>query len=141
MNDTMKRFLHAALPVASQRDLVTVPQPEPTLDELTELIKQSHAEVVKGLSHSAAYAIRTGEYLEAAKKKVRHGDWPDYLGLECRLSERTARLYRQLYRNKDKFSELLALDRQKSAALTQREMLRLLGTAQKVVKRKPKTET
>jgi Protein of unknown function (DUF3102) len=135
MSETVKKFLQAALPTASQRDLVTVPQPDPTLDELTELIKQSHAEVVKGLSHSAAYAIRTGEYLETAKKKVRHGDWPDYLGLECRLSERTARLYRQLYRHKDQFRQLLAANRQNSAALTQSEMLRLLSMAQKKKRR------
>jgi hypothetical protein len=135
MTDTIKRFLGVAViaPDAptTKGELVPVPSAEPSLAELTELIKQSHAEVIRGLSHSAMHAIRTGELLEAAKKKVRGNDWVDYLGLECRLSERTARMYRQLYRNKDKFAELLAATRQSSAALTQSAMLRLLSTAQK----------
>jgi hypothetical protein len=132
MTDLRQRVTEKLFGLASKGELVPLPQPEPTLAELTELIKQSHAEVVRGLSHAAEYAIRTGEYLEAAKKKLRGGDdWKDYLTLECRLSERTARLYRQLARNKDQFTQLLATQRQNSAALTQSAMLRLLSAAKR----------
>jgi hypothetical protein len=104
--------------------------------QLADNIRRGHQEVVGAVSHAAVFAIRTGEYLIEAKALLRHGQFGDFITLECGLKRSTADVYMKLARNKDQCSQLLTANSQSTRNLTQAQMLRFLSSATK--SRKPK---
>jgi hypothetical protein len=111
-----------------------------SLDQLTGDIKDAHQQVLGALRYGAIAAIAAGKSLIIAKKLCGHGNWLDYIGLECRLSERTAQVYVYLARHEAMLSQLLNLNPQNSASLSQSQALKLLDAA-KAGKRKTKIKT
>jgi hypothetical protein len=74
-------------------------QVPPTQDEISE-INHEHREVVTASKGSLEHAVKCGQKLEAAKKKVAHGEWENWLTENCpEISARTARLYMRLGSN------------------------------------------
>jgi hypothetical protein len=119
-----------------------VPPEGRTLDQLTGDIKDAHHQVQVPLRYGAQAAIAGGKSLASAKKKVGHGNWLDYINLECRLSERTAQVYMYLARHEATLSQPLNLNPQNSASLSQSQALKLLGSARKAKTRTtPKRKT
>jgi Protein of unknown function (DUF3102) len=71
----------------------------PQIYEAYDALIASHK---TGLGH----ALRLGELLNEAKEVVGHGKWTDWLKVHCsRVTHRTANLYMNLAKNKDKFSD------------------------------------
>jgi hypothetical protein len=134
--------------VALRPETLPAPTPPPsevpaplTTAQLAENIRRTHREVIGALSHAAAAAIRTGDFLIEAKGRLKHGEFGDYVTLECGLKESTARLYMKLAKNKDKLSQLLAANQQCSSGLSQAQMLRFLSSASEKPKRKAAKST
>jgi hypothetical protein len=88
------------------------------------------------MSRAADFAIRTGESLIAAKGLVGHGQFQDYVTLDCGLKLSTANLYMKLAQHKGAYSQLLAANPQDSKGLSQAELLRFLSSASQKRKRK-----
>ena len=64
----------------------------PTLADLAERINAKHEAVKEALWRGAEHAIEAGKLLMQAKATVRHGHWLEWLGTNCKFSERTAQL-------------------------------------------------
>ncbi|MHC2948912.1 hypothetical protein [Bradyrhizobium diazoefficiens] len=104
MSETLKRFIGSAMPIAApQRELVVVPPLPPTLDELAAIIRDAHADVEAALLTAAARALDAGLQLKAAKERIRHGGFEDYVA-SCRLSMRTAQNYMRIARARSRSS-------------------------------------
>jgi hypothetical protein len=99
MSETVKKFLHATLPLASKGDLVVVPSPSPpiedeTLDELTANIQKDHDEIESTLSSAAITSVEKGiaigKRLIRAKKLAGHGNyettWISWLRLHSEIN-------------------------------------------------------
>jgi hypothetical protein len=63
-------------------------------------IRRSH-EASRTATKSLQRAIEAGERLNEAKALVNHGEWLPWLKEHCDISERTARVYMRIARNKD----------------------------------------
>ena len=79
-------------------DLVKSPAPaEVTLpSELPARINDAHEKVKQALRRGAEHAVEAGRLLLQAKATVRHGNWLEWVGANCKFSERTAQLYMRL---------------------------------------------
>jgi Protein of unknown function (DUF3102) len=64
--------------------------------DLISRINAAHEEVKKALWRGAEQAIEAGRLLLQAKNTVHHGNWLEWVGANCRFSERTAQLYMRL---------------------------------------------
>ncbi len=144
------------IPMVSSQPVSSAPSPAPrqvpdtlppkthSLPELTAEIQRCHSEVMNALGRGASAAIAAGEALKSAKEKLRkeggHGNWQDYVTVECRLRPRTAQIYMLLARNKDSLTQLLAAKAQTNSFLTQGEALNFLGVAKKKRKRVQKAK-
>jgi Protein of unknown function (DUF3102) len=104
-----------------------VPPPKPTLAELTSVIRRGHGEVEAGLASALAKAIGVGKALVAAKRQVGHGNFEDYVAVECRIAMRTAQNYMRLARHEAEVQQLLAAKAQGPAYLTMGQALKLIG--------------
>jgi hypothetical protein len=71
----------------------------------------AHEDVAKALGRALERAMKAGDYLLAARKLAPPGQWEHYLALRTSISERTARVYCQLAKNRAVLEE-----RQSSAA-------------------------
>ncbi len=66
------------------------------LAALAETIRREHSAVGHAAINMLAHAMAAGDALAAAKAKVTHGNWAQWLRRETDLSERTAQRYLQL---------------------------------------------
>src|SRR5258707_190943 len=90
--------------------------------DLATRINAAHDEVKKALWRGAEHAIEAGRLLIQAKATVRHGNWLEWVGANCRFSERTAQLYIQLAQE----APSLESKTQRIADLTVTDAIRLL---------------
>jgi len=63
-------------------------------------ILAEHEGIVRSLKRGLDHAIAAGELLIEAKALLKHGQWLPWLADHCAISERTARLYMRLAKNK-----------------------------------------
>jgi hypothetical protein len=116
--------------------------PVVALADLTASIQKSHAAATQGLSQHLAHAIAAGEALlkakDLVKKEVGHGAWQDYITVECRLIPRVAQNYMNLAKKKDELLHLLGTKTNSNSVLTQTQALKLLSSATKKGRAKPK---
>lgn len=131
MTATVKNFLETACPMASKGELVVVPPPPPPLAELTALIRMKHYQVEAALLTAVARAIETGKALIAAKKQVGHGNFEDYVTIECRFTVRTAQNYMRLAKHEAKLGQLLAHKNEGRSYLTMNEALKFIDGLRK----------
>jgi hypothetical protein len=115
-------------------------------DSLTELaarINEAYEAVASAQKGTLEYAIKTGELLQEAKNKIKHGEWSKWLKLNCpNISARTARDYMKLAEQQARIGP----NRQRAADLSIRGALRAIKpqpepkTRQKPKKSKPDLE-
>jgi hypothetical protein len=105
-------------------DLVKSPGPaDVTLpSELPARINDAHEKVKQALQRGAEHAIEAGRLLLQAKPTVRHGNWLEWVGTNCRFAERTAQLYMRLAEERP----LLEAKTQRIADLTVNDAIKLL---------------
>ena len=131
-NDAPPAASTALVPTVSNADSLAV---------LAAEIQRAHGETIGGLRTGAAAAIRAGKALNAAKKKMPHGFWEDYVALECRLSMRTAQTYMNLARREGELDQLLEAKAPATAFLTQAQALKFLGSSAVKKKRRKQKKT
>ena len=68
-------------------------------------IMNAHAEARRAAQMTIEHAIMAGNALLEAKALVKHGEWLPWLRDNCEMSERSARVYMQLARNKDELGK------------------------------------
>jgi hypothetical protein len=107
-----------------------LPEAARTLAEIARDVQRSHAEFMAGLSQTAVKAIETGEFLLEAKQLVKHGQWQDFVMLDCGLKLSTAQMYMKLAAHKDELEQLVAANPQSSRGLSQAQALKFLSSAQ-----------
>jgi hypothetical protein len=79
---------------------------DPHLDKLAERIVKELGHAEKTARLTFKHILNAGETLSEAKEKVGHGNWMDFLRDRCRgLSDRSARLYIQLAKNRSLFED------------------------------------
>jgi hypothetical protein len=115
-------------------------------DSLTELaarINEAYEALASAQKGTLEYAIKTGELLQEAKKKVKHGGWSKWLERNCpNIPARTATDYMKLAEHQS----CLDPNRQRAADLSMRGALRAIKlqpepkTGQKPKKSKPDPE-
>ena len=76
------------------------------LPDLAARIRAEHAGALSAAKRSVEHAIAAGELLIEAKAQLKHGQWLPWLRDHCDMSERTARAYMRVARNKDKLGEI-----------------------------------
>jgi hypothetical protein len=105
-------------------DLVKSPAPaNVTLpSELSARINDAHEKVKQALWRGAEHAIEAGGLLLQAKATVRHGNWLEWVGTNCKFSERTAQLYMLLAEETPR----LETKTQRIADLTVNDAIKLL---------------
>ena len=113
--------------VAEMNDLVRSSVPAPPADitlpsELPARINDTHEKVKQSLQRGAEHAIEAGRLLLQAKATVRHGNWLEWVGANCKFSERTAQLYMRLAEERP----LLESKPQRIADLTITDAIKLL---------------
>jgi integrase len=96
----------------------------PTLPDLVARIKAEHEAVAMALWDSLQHALHAGDLLIEAKRQIEHGEWSDWLDKHCQVSQRSARAYMQLAKNR---SEIEAAKRQSTADLSVNGALKLLA--------------
>ena len=93
-------------------------------DSLTELatrINEAYEAVASAQKGTLEYAIKTGELLQEAKNKVKHGEWSKWLELNCpNIPARTATDYMKLAEQ----HAHIGPNRQRAADLSIRSALR-----------------
>ena len=111
---------------------------EPRLDQLEAEIRAAHSEVQRGLRYSAWHSIRAGKVLIAAKKKVKHGQWQEWVARRCDLGLRMVQIYMYLARHEDQLRQLLAAETRKNSFLSQDEAVKFLSSAKQKKRRRAK---
>jgi hypothetical protein len=84
---------------------------KPNADPLADLatrIKSLHAQVLDAGKNVVRKAIEAGVALIDAKRQVGHGNWLRWLRDNCELSERTAEVYMECARNRQKLEAIIA---------------------------------
>jgi hypothetical protein len=137
MTELVKRLLSIGTQTdapASNGQLVVVP----TLESRVANIRKAHRECIEALTDSLRAAIVAGKELIALKAEHRkqkgHGQWQDYVGVECGLSKRTAQNYMHLAKNEAALAPFLSGNAQGSA-FSQAQALKFLGDERKKRKR------
>ena len=79
-------------------DLIKSPAPADVTvpSDLPARINEAHEKLKQALWRGAEHAVEAGRLLLQAKATVRHGTWLEWIGANCRFSERTAQLYMRL---------------------------------------------
>ena len=113
-------------------------------NDLAARINAEHEEVKKALRNAADHAMKTGKLLLQMKATIPHGGWLEWVGANCRFSDRTAQVYMWLADN----WALLAANTQNIADLTLIDAIKLLEQLKspeekpaKLGNRRPKTKT
>jgi hypothetical protein len=112
-----------------------------SLTELAVRINEAHEAVTSAQKGTLEYAIKTGELLQEAKNKLKHGGWSKWRELNCpNIPARTATDYMQLAEHQSR----LGPNRQRAADLSIRGALRAIKpvpkTRQQPKKSKPDLE-
>jgi hypothetical protein len=89
-----------------------------TLLDLAAQIEAEHQAAVGASRTALEHAVRCGELLIRAKSEIGHGDWIEWLEVNCSVRPRTAQVYMRLARELPKLSEENA---QRVAHLTVRD--------------------
>ncbi len=121
---------------------VPIPRARPLAD-ITADVRRLHAENMAGLSKMLANGIVIGDLLLEAKETVGHGNFEDYVTLECGISLSTSDVYRKLAKGKDVINQWLVANSRTSVTLSQAQALKILVSAQpklKGAKKKSKSE-
>jgi hypothetical protein len=140
MSETMKRFLHATMPLASKGDLVVIPTAK-SLPDLAADIRRLNSEVENALLTAVARGIEAGKSLITAKKLVKHGNFEAYVIYECHISVSAAQNYMKLAKHEDIVRPLLSPKTQGVGYLKMTEALRLIENLRGKKKlKKPKAE-
>ena len=95
------------------------------LPELARTINRAQADIESALNQAVENAVIAGQALIEAKAAVKHGEWQDWISVNCRISDRTARSYMRLAR------EIPKLDSEKRlsvAVLPLRDVIGALAT-------------
>ncbi|WP_375308393.1 DUF3102 domain-containing protein [Bradyrhizobium sp. A11] len=71
------------------------------LRELAATIRHEHEAAAEAVRRGLNHAIAAGQLLNEAKVLLRHGEWLPWLRDHCAISDRTARLYMSLAKNRD----------------------------------------
>jgi hypothetical protein len=122
---------------ASRGDLIVVSQPPPpTLQQLTAKIRKAHEDAATALMNAVVRAVEAGKDLIEAKKQVGHGNFEDYVTIECHFTMRTAQNYMRMAKYEPKLDQLLANKNAGRSYLTMSEALKFIGTLRDKKKRK-----
>jgi hypothetical protein len=127
-----ERLAATSLPT-SKGELVVVPA---QLADLASAIRQSHREVEAATVHAVVKALETGKALLQAKRDVGHGNFDDFVAVECRFAMRTAQNYMRLAKQEAKVCQMLAEKRTGSAYLTLNQALKFITALSKQSRRK-----
>ena len=98
---------------------------KPNADPLADLatrIKSLHAQVLDAGKNVVRKAIEAGVALIDAKRQVGHGNWLRWLRDNCELSERTAEVYMECARNRQKLEAIIATAANMTLAAALREI-------------------
>jgi Protein of unknown function (DUF3102) len=95
---------HTGVTMSNVADLKTDP-----LADLATRIKSLHAQVVDAGKNVVRKAIDAGLALIEAKRQVGHGQWLKWLKENCELSERTAEVYMECARNRQRLEPIIAV--------------------------------
>jgi hypothetical protein len=98
---------------------------EKTLDKLAEEINQEHQAVRRAFKTTFRSALRAGYLLNEAKAQAGHGNYTAWVEENCEFSDRTARDYTRLARNRDTVEQMLKTA--DAADLTIKDVLRELS--------------
>jgi hypothetical protein len=71
-----------------------------SLGDLAARIRSEHEATAAAMKRGVGHAIAAGGLLIEAKAQLKHGEWLPWLTEHCAMSDRTARLYMRLARNK-----------------------------------------
>jgi hypothetical protein len=96
---------------------------------------------VAAVLSAVVWAIETGKALDAAKKEVGHGNFEDYVSIECRFTIRTAQNYMRLAKHEHEVRQLLNEKTQGRAYLTMSEALKFIDQLGKKNPRKKKSKS
>jgi Protein of unknown function (DUF3102) len=77
-----------------------------SLTDLAARIKTEHEATVGALKRSVEHAMAAGVLLIEAKAQLKHGQWLPWLSEHCAMSERTARLFMRIARNKSEIERI-----------------------------------
>ena len=94
-----------------------------TLDELANGIKEKHSKVLSSFQSSVTHAMEVGDWLNAAKAKVKHGQFEAWVVDHCKLSDRTARRYMEMARDRTQIEGRLAAKTANLADLNAQHLL------------------
>jgi hypothetical protein len=98
------------------------------LTELAARINEAYEAVASAQKGTLEFAIKTGELLQEAKNKLKHGEWSKWRELNCtKIPARTAAAYMQLAKHQAR----LGPNRQRAADLSIRGALRAIKPGQK----------
>lgn len=136
MSETLKRFLHTTLPLATKNELVVVPT-APTLTELTAIAQAAHNEVELALQTAVEKGMEAGKALREIKKQSRHGDFEDYVAAHFTFAMVTAQKYMRLAKQEAKLRQLITQRRSAGLPLGMREALKVLNKLNAEDKPKP----
>lgn len=142
MSETVKKFLHAALPIApSQRELIVVPPRPPTLAELATAINADYADLQGVALTAVEKAIAIGKNLASAKAQLTHGKFTGYVTSHFPFAMRWAQQCMKLAQHEPEVRQELERLRSISSHLTLAEAFKLLGSLNprpKLRRKKPK---
>jgi hypothetical protein len=88
-----------------------------SLTDLAARINAEHEAAGGALKRSLQHAIAAGELLLEAKDQLKHGQWLPWLKEHCQISERTARLYMRVAKNKTEIGNVADLTVRGAVAL------------------------
>jgi hypothetical protein len=94
-----------------------------TLDELANGIKDKHSKVLFSFQSSVTHAMEVGDWLNAAKSKVKHGGFETWVQTHCQLSPRTARRYMEMAKDRTQIEARLAAKTANLADLNAQHLL------------------
>jgi len=95
-----------------------------TFQTLPEQINWEHDQAQHAARSALDHALKAGELLIQAKQQCAYGEWLLWVNQNCQFAERTARLYMQLARRRECYSEP---EWQRVADLPLREAVKCLG--------------
>lgn len=140
MTNTDTKPLGAACPMASKGELVVVPPPTPTLEELTSTIRRGHRAVLSAVVDALQNAIETGKALKPAKEEVGHGNFEEYVAVSCGFTIRTAQNYMRLAKHEAEIRQLVAR-KNEGRFVSINEALKYIDGLRKKNPRKEKSKT
>ena len=96
-----------------------------TLEELALQIRTASSDAQRYANKATEGALIAGRLLIEAKPQVPHGEWENWVTVNCDVAPRTARAYMQLSKNLDSFD---SPNRQRVAVLPLREAMKAITT-------------